>query len=216
MKKEDRYDVSDSIEAQFEPGSNDTVLRNKLGITDLDEMDRAEAQALVKATDALIHEYGTDHRFCADDICHMHQIWLGDIYEWAGKYRSINISKDDFPFAMAAQIPKLMGLFETEQLTNYTPCKFRHRDDVVRALAEVHTELLLIHPFREGNGRCSRILASIMALQAGLPILDYSLISEKKKLDYIAAVQNGLDRNYNLMDNIFAEIIENSIRAFSS
>jgi cell filamentation protein len=93
MKKEDRYDVSDSIEAQFEPGSNDTVLRNKLGITDLDEMDRAEAQALVKATDALIHEYGTDHRFCADDICHMHQIWLGDIYEWAGKYRSINISK---------------------------------------------------------------------------------------------------------------------------
>jgi cell filamentation protein len=192
------------------------VLRNKLGITDLDEMDRAEAQALVKATDALIHEYGTDHRFCADDICHMHQIWLGDIYEWAGKYRSINISKDDFPFAMAAQIPKLMGLFETEQLTNYTPCKFRHRDDVVRALAEVHTELLLIHPFREGNGRCSRILASIMALQAGLPILDYSLISEKKKLDYIAAVQNGLDRNYNLMDNIFAEIIENSIRAFSS
>jgi cell filamentation protein len=146
----------------------------------------------------------------------MHQTWLGDIYEWAGKYRSINISKDDFPFAMAAQIPKLMGLFETEQLTNYTPCKFRHRDDVVRALAEVHTELLLIHPFREGNGRCSRILASIMALQAGLPILDYSLISEKKKLDYIAAVQNGLDRNYNLMDNIFAEIIENSIRAFSS
>jgi len=33
--------------------------------------------------------------------------------------------------------------------------------------AEVHTELVLIHPFREGNGRCSRILASIMALQAG-------------------------------------------------
>jgi cell filamentation protein len=216
MKKEDRYDVSDSIEAQFEPGSNNTVLRNKLGITDRDEMDKAEAQALVKATDALIHEYDADHRFCANDICHMHQTWLGDIYDWAGKYRSINISKDEFPFAMAAQIPKLMGLFEAEQLANYTPCKFKHRGDVVRALAEVHTELLLIHPFREGNGRCSRILASIMALQAGLPILDYSSISETKKQDYIAAVQNGLDRNNNSMEKLFAEIIENSIRAFSS
>jgi cell filamentation protein len=55
-----------------------------------------------------------------------------------------------------------------------------------------------------------------MALQAGLPILDYSPISETKKQDYIAAVQNGLDRNYNPMEKLFAEIIENSIRAFSS
>lgn len=216
MKKEGRYNVSDSIEAQFEPGSNDAVLRNKLGITDPDEMDRIEAQALISATDALIHEYDTDHQFCADDICHMHQAWLKDIYDWAGKYRSVNISKEDFTFAMAAQIPKLMKLLEAEQLANYTPCNFENRDDVVRALAEVHIELLLIHPFREGNGRCSRILSSIMALQAGLPLLDYSLIVETKQQDYITAVQLGLDRNYKPMEKLFEEIIENSIRAFSN
>ena len=85
---------------------------------------------------------------------------------------------------MAAQIPKLMTRFETEQLKKYTPCIFSQRQDVIRALAEVHTELVLIHPFREGNGRCSRILASIMALQAGLPVLDFSLISGSKKEDY--------------------------------
>lgn len=134
--------MSDSIEAQYEPGSNDTVLRNKLGIIDPAEMDRVEAQALIKATDALIHEYDADHQFTADDIRYMHKVWLGDIYAWSGEYRTINISKDGFSFAMAAQVPKLMIQLEKDQLAKYTPCHFSERDDIVKALAEVHTELV--------------------------------------------------------------------------
>jgi cell filamentation protein len=215
MKKKGRYDVSGSVEAQFEPGSNGLVLKNKLGITDPAQMDRAEAEALIKATDALFHEYDADHQFSAGDICHMHQVWMGDIYAWAGHYRSVNISKGDFSFAVAAQIPKLMAQFEKEQLSVYTPCKFSERQDVIKALAEVHAELVLIHPFREGNGRCARLLASIMALQAGLPVLDFSSISGLKTVDYFTAVQIGIDRNYDPMETLFAEIIENSIQASS-
>jgi len=215
MKKKGRYDVSASVEAQFEPGSNDEVLRNKLGIADSKEMDRVEAEALIIATDALFHEYDADHQFNADDICHMHKVWLGDIYEWAGQYRSVNVSKDDFAFAMVAQIPKLMDQFEKDQLAEFTPCDFSDRNEIVKALAEVHTELVLIHPFREGNGRCSRVLSSIMALQAGLPVLDFSLISGPMKLEYFSAVQTGMDRNYTPMEKLFAEIIESSIQALS-
>jgi len=48
-------------------------------------------------------------------------------------------------------------------------------EEVIKALAVVHTELVLIHPFRaEGNGRVARMLATLMALQAGLPPLDFS------------------------------------------
>lgn len=83
----------------------------------------------------------------------------------------------------------------------------------MKALSEVHTELVLIHPFREGNGRCARILASIMALQAGLPVLDFSAISGPKKQDYFSAVQIGMDRNYEPMEKLFVEIIESSIQA---
>jgi len=215
MKKKSRYDVSGSKGAQLEPGSNDTVLRNKFGITDSREMDKLEAEALIKATDTLFHEYDAEHQFTSADICHMHQVWLGDIYEWAGKYRTVNISKVDFTFAMAAQVPKLMLQFEAEQLKEYTPCIFAKRDEVVKALAEVHTELVLIHPFREGNGRCSRILTSIMALQAGLPVLDFSVISGPRKSEYFNAVQSGMDRNYVPMEELFREIIESSIRALS-
>ena len=47
-----------------------------------------------------------------------------------------------------------------------------------------------------------------MALQAGLPLLDFSLIAGGGKKDYFAAIQAGLDRNYQWMERIFAEIIE--------
>ena len=140
----------------------------------------------------------------------MHKVWLDDIYEWAGRYRAVNISKGDFSFAMAAQVPRLMGQFEAEQLSQYTPCRFKDRTAVIKALAEVHIELVLIHPFREGNGRCARMLADIMALQAGLPVLDYSVISGERKRDYFAAVQTGMDRDYGPMEGLFEEIIETS------
>lgn len=213
MKKGGRYDVSGLVEAQYEAGSNDMVLRNLLGIIDPDEMDRVEARALAKATDILIRKYDQEHQFTAADTCHFHKTWLGKVYEWAGRYRKINITKDDFTFAMAAQIHKLMEQFEQSQLTQYTPCEFKNREEVVKALAEVHTELLLIHPFREGNGRVARLLSMLMALQAELPILDFSLISEHKKKEYITAVHAGMDRNYQPMEALFSEIIEKSISA---
>lgn len=213
MKKGGRYDVSGLVEAQYEAGSQNMVLRNLLGIIDPDEMDRMEARALFKATDMLIREYDQEHQFTAADICYIHKTWLGEIYEWAGRYRRINITKDDFTFAMAAQIHKLMEQFERYQLAQYTPCAFKKRKEVVKALAEVHTELLLIHPFREGNGRVARLLSLLMALQAELPILDFSLIGGHKKREYIKAVHAGIDRNYQPMEALFSEIIEKSISA---
>lgn len=104
-----------------------------------------------------------------------------------------------------------MAEFEKTVLARYTPCNLKDRADVVRALAETHAELVLIHPFREGNGRTARIVSILMALQAGLPLLDFSVIAEEKKQDYFAAVQSGLDRNYQPMERLFAEIIERSV-----
>jgi cell filamentation protein len=184
-----------------------------LGIIDPVEMDRVEARALAKATDILIREYDQEHQFCAADICHFHKTWLGEVYEWAGRYRNVNITKNDFTFAMAAHLHKLMEQFEQNQLTQYTPCVFKNREEVIKALAETHTELLLIHPFRDGNGRIARLLSTLMALQAGLPLLDFSLIGEHEKQEYITAVQAGMSRNYQPMETLFSEIIEKSIFA---
>ena len=142
----------------------------------------------------------------------MHKVWFGKIYEWAGKYRSVDLEKDGFRFAHARHIPKLMGDFEKNHLAQYTPCVFKSKDDVIQALAETHTELVLIHPFREGNGRLARILATLMALQAGLPPLVFTPIENgKKKQAYFRAVQTGMGRDYEPMKKIFGEVIEKSL-----
>jgi cell filamentation protein len=174
-------------------------------------MHDVEAHALERAIVTVVSKYSAKHRFTAADVCEIHRIWLGEIYEWAGNYRQVNLAKGDFPFAAAERVPALMGEFERDVLARYTPCNFEERVDVVRALSEAHVELVLIHPFRDGNGRAARVLAILMALQAGLPMLDFTSIAGESKREYFAAVQAGLDRNYEPMGRLFAPIIEQSL-----
>ncbi|MFM8552571.1 MAG: Fic/DOC family protein [Nitrospiraceae bacterium] len=163
--------------------------------------------------DRLVRTFGETHRFTAADLRDGHRIWLGTIYEWAGHYRRVNVSKDGFPFASAAQVPALMNQFEQDVLWRSTPCTFASRGEIVHALAETHVELVLIHPFRDGNGRLARVLSTLMALQAGLPLLDFSLIAGNSKSAYIAAIQAGLDKRYAPMERLFEQIIEESGRS---
>ena len=212
MKRAGRYDTSGLIEGQFEPGSRGRVLRNLLGINRKREMDKVEGRELVRTFTKLIGTYDNNHRFKAADLCAMHREWLGGIYEWAGKYRQVNLAKRDFTFAAAHAIPGLMAEFEHQFLAVYTPCRKTAGNEIVQALAAVHVELLLIHPFREGNGRLARMLASLMTLQAALPPLDFSLVKGRKKQEYFIAVQSGLDRDYGPMEKIFDEVIDRTLR----
>ena len=123
--------------------------------------------ALLIATQQIIDETRVDQRFTAGEIRRMHQLWLGEIYEWAGEYRGVNIAKGAFMFAAAIQIPRLMRDLESGPLGEYTPCSFNTTAAQASALAIVHTELILIHPFRDGNGRCARLLAVLMGYRPG-------------------------------------------------
>lgn len=119
----------------------------------------------------------------------------------------MNLQKGGFPFTAAAQIERLMAQFGEGILKRNTPCRFDDLDDVVRALAEVHVELVLIHPFRDGNGRIARVLAILMALQAGLPVLEFSQMTGVRREDYFAAVQSGIGGDYQPMEQAFARVI---------
>lgn len=211
MASKNRYDTSGSIEDMYEPGSGDQVLKNKQGITDKQAMDEAETKAYLDAMYTILDRYDGKHRFTAKDICLMHKIWLGDIYEWAGRYRRVNISKGDFTFAMALQVPALMESFGKDVLAEYTPCLSTNQENVIHAISVVHTELVLIHPFREGNGRLARLLSVIMGLQAGLPPFDFSHIEGESRQHYFAAVQFGMSRNYEPMKAVFKRVLEDSL-----
>ena len=80
-------------------------------------MDDAEVRALEKAMVEFVGKYVAEHRFTATDIRELHKRWLVQIYEWAGEYRQVNVSKGEFPFAAAARVPDLMVEFERNVLT---------------------------------------------------------------------------------------------------
>lgn len=202
-----RYDIDHLAEAQFEPGSRGRVLKNILGIRGKRAMDEIEAAKLAEATDWAIRHVTVEQRFTAADICLWHRQWLGEIYPWAGEYRQVNISKGSFMFAMAAQVPRLMQEFERKELKQFTPCVFDDQKDVLGALAVTHCELVLIHPFRDGNGRLSRLLSQLMALQAGLPLLNFSVIKGKQREAYFAAVRAGMGCDYTPMIEVFRKVV---------
>jgi cell filamentation protein len=207
----DRYDISGLVEAQSEPGSRHRVLKNLLGIKRKREMDRLEGLEQLRALRELIKIYSKNHRFTAADICRIHRIWLKNIYPWAGKYRRVNLTKNDLTFAAASQVARLMEELEQGPLREFTPCKFDTIENTVRALAVVHTELVLIHPFRDGNGRVARLLATLMALQAELPPLDFGGLKGYRRKAYYAAIRTGLDRDYKPMEDVFNGVIRKTL-----
>lgn len=205
-----RYDTDHLTETRFELGSRGRVLKNLLGIKRKREMDAIEAVKLSEATDWAIRHYSADYRFTAADISLLHKQWLGEVYPWAGDYRQVNIGKGGFTFAMAAQIPRLMGELERKVLATFTPCNFDYSEKVIEALTVTHCELVLIHPFRDGNGRVSRLLSTLMALQAGLPLLDFSGIKGKARQAYFLAAQASMGNDYEPMKKVFRAVLRRS------
>jgi len=211
MTSPGRYDTANSTEDQYEPGSDGTVLKNLRGITSREEMAIVETEELWRTQEYLLNIIEQDQSFTIQDIFDIHRMWLETVYDWAGKERQVNVSKDGFNFAMAHTLTNLMAEFEQKQLARYTPCQFSDHNEVAQALAEVHVELMLIHPFREGNGRLGRLVATIMALQAGLPLLDFSELAGEQKMEYFAAIRAGMDRNYRPMKELFHAMIKKNL-----
>lgn len=79
---------------------------------------------------------------------------------------------------------------------------------MARAAAEVQAEILLVHPFREGNGRMARWLSDLMAMQAGLPAPEYGFVgrgSTKRRTAYLRAVVAGYRNDYRPLSAILLE-----------
>jgi cell filamentation protein, protein adenylyltransferase len=195
----DRYEAG--VQGEFEPGSEDRVLRNELGVIDPEEMDEIELRLLQQIYEAVLVEALPDRKLAVADLKTWHRRWLGNVYSWAGEGRPVNLSKGSFPFAAAAQVPRLLAVFERDYLARFTPCRDRGDSGLADAIAATHVEFILIHPFREGNGRISRLLADVMAVQARGRPLDYTAWDMDKQA-YFAAIQAGMTGDYAPMRNL--------------
>jgi len=72
-------------------------------------MDKAEGNELVRTFKKFISVYDENHRFNTADLCEMHKEWLGSIYEWAGKFRQVNLAKGDFNLCCGSCSARING-----------------------------------------------------------------------------------------------------------
>lgn len=107
-----------------------------------------------------------------------------------------------------------MAEYEARELHALTPCRAGDETRLIAALARSHVKLVIIHPFREGNGRCARLLAWLMALQAGLPPLDFSAMQGRGKPAYIAAIHAAFSGSYEPMQRMSARVIRQTWRVY--
>jgi cell filamentation protein len=177
------------------------VLANKLHITDPEEMEEAELVLLEQLYESVLIDHLPPGPITVVDLISWHRLWLGNVYDWAGDLRSLNTSKGGFLFAAAGQIQRLLAEFERDCLTRYTPASADDHEIFVQGIAITHAELILIHPFVEGNGRLARLLADVMAVQAGYEPLDYSAWDADRER-YFAAVRDAMARNYDEMQRL--------------
>src|SRR5688500_10914176 len=161
------------------PNNQGETLPNLLGLENPEEIVLSEFEGFVQAEIILTEALTNRTKFNLKYILKIHKLALSHLYALAGKYRDVNLSKGGFPFAASKYLPQTMQKFEDDVLSKLNQ-KYKSRKELIEAIAVVHGELLLIHPFREGNGRTARILANSMARQKGYGPLHFDMVSEKE------------------------------------
>ena len=140
------------------------VLRNLGGITDKDALSFAETAAVTKRSNELkakpIMIKGDDALFT------IHRYLFQDIYAWAGKRRTVEISKDGKQFFPTTHFDNAL-MFINSLIAAYSTIDKQDKEKLSRKLAEILDTVNFLHPFREGNGRTQREFLRLLALQKG-------------------------------------------------
>ena len=182
-----KYDVYTTVQSLYCYPDSD-VLKNKLNIRNREELKQAEEE-ITALKQYMLMESPIKGRFTKTQLMNIHRFLFEDIYPFAGHIRREQISKGDTmffpPHLISQELDKVFAKLHSEKMLHATDkkCQIEH-------LSYIMSELNVIHPFREGNGRSIRELIRYMALYYGFS-LDWSLVDRDTMID--AAVRSVVD-----------------------
>ena len=154
------------------------ALENKLGITNSAELAREEERISKKKAVELFESGSLDKlapgRFAS--LQAIHKALFKDIYDFAGELRTVNLAKGNFRFAPLMYLEAALGNIDKMPQSTY--------DEII----EKYVEMNIAHPFREGNGRSTRLWLDQM-LKAGIgQVVDWSKVDKE---DYLLAMERS-------------------------
>ncbi len=154
------------------------VLENKLGITNSAELARNEEKiSKIKAVE--LYENGLLDSLepgTFETLAEIHKYLFGEIYDFAGKVRDVNLAKGNFRFAPIMYINAALAHIDGMPQSNF--------DEIIAKYVEMNA----VHPFREGNGRSTRIWLDLIFKKEINMVVDWSKVDKE---DYLSAMERS-------------------------
>ena len=198
--KDQEYDYfyDDEQDAKYcYPGTH--VLKNKLDIRDLDRLHEAERD-YSSVRQAELSNMGVTGDFSFKHLCSIHKQLFQDVYSWAGKTRTVDISKGTIFCLVQFIESQFDDLYRKLKKENFL-ADIADEKEMGKRLAFYLGELNMIYPFREGNGRTQRIFIEQLCLNNGRFEIDFTEITKEEMI--AASV-----RSANASNDMLEELIE--------
>ena len=175
---------------------------NLLGLTDKNQINEFEATGIAKA-ELFTFELETDVEISTSLVLEIHKIAFEQLYDWAGKWRTTEVSVGQL--IPPKPIMVLHAMYQFLDNLNFKISIAKTLEDHIDCLVYAHYEFIKIHPFNNGNGRTGRILMNLIALKFGYQPLDlYHREGESRKF-YIGAMKAADSGDYKLLIQLISE-----------
>jgi cell filamentation protein len=183
------------------PGTS--VLRNLRGIRDPELLREFEADATARRLRQLTHK-PLSGAFDGRHLQALHRHIFQDVFEWAGEFRTVNISKSGDPFAFHQHIGSCLDTLcgELKREGHLSGCNVER---FATRAAYYFGEINAIHPFREGNGRTQREFIRELAVCSGLTI-DWSRVSREEMIE---ASRRSLRIDNTGLEQVLRKVLDN-------
>ncbi len=190
---------------QFYCYPHSTVFKNKLNLTTRAELKVAERQITSLRTAQLLQQ-GLKGTFNFEYLKSIHKFLFGDVYDWAGEIRRINISKGNMFCAFQFIDDQAQILFNQLKEENYLQ-GLKTKEEVAHKIAYYLGEINAIHAFREGNGRTQRVFVQLLAESLGYS-LNFGHVTKRQMIEVSYESFGG---NYEPMEKLVYECLSEGL-----
>ena len=150
------------------------IPKNKLDITSSELIHEIENNLLIEAYEKFSHELNENTKFNEEYFVNIHKKTFEALYDFAGVYRTVNMSKGNSQFCLS----EYLGSQSTRIFTELEKDKYlaicKDKVEFAKKIAYYQSELIALHPFYELNGRTLRLFFDLLSVFNGYKAIDYS------------------------------------------